>query len=349
MISNCFIKRVCALAILFCMSAGASFAAPALKVLSATPKGQLTYTGRQAVNVTFNQPVVALGEESEFASQDCPLSITPSVKGSCRYSGTQTLVFEPSADWPDATAFTVTLKAGFKSAVSGQKLAKAYTFNFTTPRPQVNMVRPGNNERWINLYPTLYVVFNMPVDLETVNNYTELSYMVPPEPTLSEKIGLSKAKRPDVKKTVPLIIRPISQLEWEKDFSYYQKERIFAVNALDTLQKGTRYTLTFKEGLKGARGSLGMAKAYETSFYTYPELTVLNAVKEGCLPFTPSVDFSSPVRMRELYAATVVEPASAKRSMTEQELNALGADIIDAKTGAAYFRTMLSTLPSPRP
>ena len=342
--SNRLWVRGCALAVTFLLAAGALFAAPALKVLSATPKGQLTYTGRQAVNITFNQPVVALGEESEFSSSDCPISITPAVKGSCRYSGTQTLVFEPTSDWPDATAFTVKLKAGFKSAVSGQKLAQAYTFDFTTPRPQVNMVRPGNNERWINLYPTLYVVFNMPVDLETINDYAELSYMVSPEPTLSEKIGLSKTKRPDVKKTVPLIIRPISQLEWEKDFSYYQQERIIAVNALDTLQKGTRYTLTFKEGLKGTRGSLGMAKAYETSFYTYPELSVLGAVKKGCLPFVPSVDFSSPVRMRELYAAAKVEPASAKRQMTEQELNALGTDVIDAKTGAAYFRTMLSFL-----
>lgn len=345
MIRTRFVARFCALvAACVLLPAALHAAAPALKVLSATPKGQLTYTGRQAVNITFNQPVVALGEESAFSSADCPISVTPAVKGSCRYSGTQTLVFEPASDWPDSTAFTVRLKAGFKSAVSGQKLAQNYTFSFTTPRPQVNLVRPGNNERWINLNPTLYVVFNMPVDLETINNYAELSYMAAPEPTLGEKIGLSKTKRPDVKKTVPLIIRPISQLEWEKDFSYYQKERIVAVSALDSLQKGTRYTLTFKEGLQGTRGTLGMAKAYQTNFYTYPELAVLDTLKEGCLPFVPSVDFSSPVRMRELFAAATVEPASAKRQMTEQELNALGTDRVDDKAGTAYFRTPLSFL-----
>ena len=99
--SNRLWVRGCALAVTFLLAAGALFAAPALKVLSATPKGQLTYTGRQAVNITFNQPVVALGEESEFSSSDCPISITPAVKGSCRYSGTQTLVFEPTSDWPE--------------------------------------------------------------------------------------------------------------------------------------------------------------------------------------------------------------------------------------------------------
>ena len=88
--------------------------------------------------------------------------------------------------------------------VSGQKLAQDYAFDFTTALPQVNSVRPTNNERWINLYPTLYVVFNMPVDMQTVSDYVELSYMQEPEPTLSEKIGLSKNKRPAVKKNLPL-------------------------------------------------------------------------------------------------------------------------------------------------
>lgn len=340
-----FLARFGALAIALLLPCGALFAAPALKVLSATPKGQLNYTGRQAVTVTFNQPVVALGEESAFSSEDCPISITPAVKGSCRYSGTQTLLFEPEQDWPVATRFTVRLKAGFKSAVSGQKLAQSYVYNFTTALPQVNAVRPTNNERWINLYPTLYAVFNMPVDMSTVSNYVELSYMQEPEPTLSEKIGLSKTKRPAVKKTLPLIIRPISSMEYDKDFSYYQnKERIIAINALDTLQKGTQYTLTLKEGLKSTQGPLGMAKAYQSSFYTYPELRVAGELKDGCLPYTPSVNFSSPVRMRELYAAARVEPASAKREMSEQELNALGTDVVDSKTGAAYFRTPLAFL-----
>ena len=342
---TCFALRLGALAAALLLPCGVLFAAPALKVLSAAPKGQLNYTGRQAVTLTFNQPVAALGEKSKFASDNCPITITPSVKGSCRYSGTQTLLFEPAEDWPVSTRFSVRLKAGFKSAVSGQKLAQDYAFDFTTALPQVNSVRPTNNERWINLYPTLYVVFNMPVDMQTVSDYVELSYMQEPEPTLSEKIGLSKNKRPAVKKNLPLIIRPISPLEYDKDFSYYQnKERIIAVNSLDTLQKGTQYTLTLKEGLKSTMGPLGMAKAYQTQFYTYPDLSIMGEVKDGCLPYVPSIDFSAPVRMRELVAAAKVEPASAKRELSEQELNALGTDAVDAKTGKAYFRTPLAFL-----
>ena len=54
-------------------------AAPALKVLSAAPKGQQDELGRQAVNVHFNQPVVKLGEQTQFTSADCPLTITPTM------------------------------------------------------------------------------------------------------------------------------------------------------------------------------------------------------------------------------------------------------------------------------
>ena len=50
-------------------------ATPALKVVSASPKGQQNEMGRQAVNIHFNQPVVALGEESQFSSENCPIHI----------------------------------------------------------------------------------------------------------------------------------------------------------------------------------------------------------------------------------------------------------------------------------
>ena len=45
-------------------------AAPALKILSASPKGKLYAGGRYPVSVSFNQPVAALGEKTEFSSAD---------------------------------------------------------------------------------------------------------------------------------------------------------------------------------------------------------------------------------------------------------------------------------------
>lgn len=53
----------------------------------------------------------------------------------------------------------------------------------------------------------------------------------------------------------------------------------------------------------------------------------------------PTVDFSTPVRLKEMAAAATVEPASAVRKLSEQEGDALGYDVVDSKTGQAYFRT----------
>lgn len=314
-------------------------AAPALKILSASPKGKLYAGGRYPVSVSFNQPVAALGEKTEFSSADCPIIISPAIKGSCRYSGTQTVLFEPAENWPEATAYSVTVPAGFKSAVSGKSLAQNYIFRFTTPVPEVNFVQPRNNEHWISLNPTLYVVFTRPVKMEELSNYVQLSYTAPAEATFSQRLGLSSAKRPDVTKTVPLIVRPISQLEYDKDFSYYNKQNIAVISPLSSLEKGTHYTLTLKAGLPAPTGTQGMEKDYNTSFYTYPNLTVLNQINDGCLPYMPTVDFSTPVRLKEMAAAATVEPASAVRKLSEQEGDALGYDVVDSKTGQAYFRT----------
>ena len=103
-------------------SLGVQAFAADLKVVSATPKGQQNYMGeRTPITVTFNQPVAKLAQESALASDQCPLAITPQVKGSCRYSGTQSLLFEPAQDWPLGTQYTITLPKGFASAVNGAK------------------------------------------------------------------------------------------------------------------------------------------------------------------------------------------------------------------------------------
>lgn len=298
------------------------FSAPtALNVLSAAPKGPQGHMGRQAVTVNFNQPVAKLGENSQFAGENCPLQLTPKIEGSCRFSGTQTLLFEPKDAWPAATQFTAKIPAGFTSQVSGKKLAKAYQFSFQTQVPQVERVLPYNNEHWLTLTPTLYVLFSMPVDVERAKNFVKLS----------SQSG-----------TVPVALRAVSEEERKKNLSYAKLENIVAVSPLAKLQKGTKYTLQLAKGLPATVGNAGAAADYVSAFYTYPDLTVLGQTDNGCLPYHAAVALSSPVRMSELYAFSEVWPASAKEPLPEALKDQLGTEISDTKTGKAYFKTPLS-------
>lgn len=323
-------------------------AAP-LKVLSATPKGSLNDFGRQAISVSFNQPVVALGEQSALSSSDCPLHITPAVEGVCRYSGTQTLVFEPKQPWPVATAFTVKINRGFGSEVSGAKLAAPYTFSFTSIRPQVRQIYPQANEHWLSLTPTLYAGFNV---LMNVANVGKHAYLITPS---GEHIALSA--------------REITGEEYEKHFFYLPSEKYaLAFTPAQKLQPGTIYTFMLEQGLRGESGSLGLAKAHTSTFVTSPDLAVLGTVQTGCLPFVPQVRFSSPVRLRNLSEAATVTPATAKRTLSAEEQDALGREEVilpfdklsasakrhitsrytlteqEQKTGVAFFNTPLSFL-----
>lgn len=346
------------LAFFMAFSAASVQAAPqTLKVVSATPKGQLMYAGNSPISITFNRPVGKLSEKDSFAGGKCPLVITPAVKGSCRFSGTQTLLFEPSENWPLATQYQVMLKKGFASAVNGAKLPDDYSFTFTTPRIFVRSTRPAKDERWLSLNPTLYIVFSTRPDLARAEKFLTLSYQEEPESSVVSKFlsrmgGGKKAQKP-VLKTVPLLVREVAPEEHQRDFAWETRSDMLAVSPAKPLKRGVKYTLTVQENFPGAEGPLGLKKPYELTFYTYPALKTLGATTAGCLPYAPSVKFSSPVRLKDLLAAATVTPAEAKGRLSEADEMALGAEHLPAtgaeaeKPGAvqeAYFDTPLSFL-----
>ena len=286
-----------------------SLSATPLRVLSAAPKGDVYDAGRQAVSVTFNQPVVALAEQSQFDSAECALKITPAVAGKCRYAGTQTLVFEPTEDWPKATSFSVRVPAKFTSQVSGEKLAADYTFSFATSRPQVRQIYPRKDEHWLTTTPTLFIGFNLPVSVNTAGKQIVL---------LDEN-----AQR------ISLSAREATEEEKEKNFSYLQDDgSVLAFTPTRPLEKGVKYTIIVPESLKSTVGPLPMGKDYTSTFVTAPNLQVLGVENKGCLPYMPQVRFSSPVRLRELMASVKVSPASALKPLNETEQEALGREVV---------------------
>jgi hypothetical protein len=92
-----------------------------LEVLRFAPEGEIPIA--PFVSITFNQPMVPLGTLGDLAAGSVPAKIDPLLAGTWRWLGTKTLTFEYDSDLidrlPKATAYTVTIPAGTKSATGG--------------------------------------------------------------------------------------------------------------------------------------------------------------------------------------------------------------------------------------
>ena len=130
--------------------------AAGLDIISKRPIGQLKHTlSANEISITFNKPSVSLNADNQKDNAACPIKIFPAVKGTCRWIGTQTLTFTPSEPLTQATRYTVTVPAGFKSKVDGSSLSKKYTWFFETQRPEVVESRPYSGEMWLSPTPLI--------------------------------------------------------------------------------------------------------------------------------------------------------------------------------------------------
>ncbi len=109
-----------------------------LEVLRYSPEGEISLA--PFVNVTFNQPMVALATLEALAAGDVPVRLEPALPGTWKWLGTKTLRFEfDSAQvdrLPMATQYVVTVPAGTRSAAGGV-LAKEVRWTFSTPPPRM--------------------------------------------------------------------------------------------------------------------------------------------------------------------------------------------------------------------
>jgi uncharacterized protein YfaS (alpha-2-macroglobulin family) len=105
-----------------------------LTIVNAAPQGEVASLGEaNEIRIVFSEPMVTLGRIPDRV-QPSFFRIAPAVPGTFRWSGTTILIFTPDPKRPlsAATTYQVTIAAG-AAAVSGRRLARAYTFTLTTP------------------------------------------------------------------------------------------------------------------------------------------------------------------------------------------------------------------------
>jgi hypothetical protein len=252
-------------------------AAGPLEVLRYAPEGDVPLA--PYLSVTFNQPMVPLTSLQDLAARDVPVKLSPQPAGKWRWVGTKTLFFEPRNRFPMATKYTVEVPAGIVSA-TGSKLARAVSWTFTTPPPQLESFHPAGGPH--PLHPLLFAAFNQRISPEDVLAKTTVS-----AGGKQVQVRLATAEEIKADKTVSRLADQAGEGRW------------LAFRSLEPFPPDTEVTVTFEAGTPSAEGPLTTESAQSFSFSTYGPLVVREhqcGWGDQCPPFAPwFIRFSNPL------------------------------------------------------
>jgi hypothetical protein len=219
-----------------CLSASTLHAQSALEIVAYGPSGDLTSAQHaNEIRIVFSEPMVALGQIPDEVLAPF-VRITPAVAGSFRWSGTTILIFTPERPLPLATRFQVVVDTS-ATAVSGQKLARPETFEFTTPTVRLERVRWYRRGGTVDGRIVLLLYFNQPVrpaDIAAaLTAQFEPHAWMPPsvslEPALAERF-LAKVSRTQAAAAsrAPVTLQPTN--DWnQKEFPASPQLAVFEV------------------------------------------------------------------------------------------------------------------------
>lgn len=149
----------------------------ALTIVNGQPTGEIASLPEAAeIRVRFSEPMVPVGRIPDQVTASF-FSVRPAITGSFRWAGPTILVFtpDPRTPLPYATRYDVTVDAT-ATAQSGRRLARPYTFTFTTPTVRLLNTqwyrRAGRYDR--NVIVALR--FNQPVRPADVAAHTTARY-----------------------------------------------------------------------------------------------------------------------------------------------------------------------------
>lgn len=227
-----------------------------LEVLRFQPEGDVPVA--PSVSVTFNQPMVPLATLDQLDTEDPPVTITPDLPGRWQWIGTRTLRFDYESDlvdrMPMATEYTVEIPAGTESE-SGQTLADAVSWQFTTPPPQLQQLVPTSES--LPLEPIFLATFDQRIDPEAV-------------------LGATTVKAGDEEREVRLATR--AEIEADETVGPAAESAVegrwLAFRAVDAFEPDSTIDITFGPGVPSAEGPRTTTDARTTTVRTYPPLAV---------------------------------------------------------------------------
>ena len=127
-----------------------------------------------AITVAFNKPVVPLVASGEQAGLPQPLVFDPPVEGTGEWTSTSIYRFVADPALAGGTTYTVSVDPTLTD-VTGSVIENAPSWSFTTTRPDVELVEPENEAARIAPDASVLVMFNMPMDMASVEAATSLA------------------------------------------------------------------------------------------------------------------------------------------------------------------------------
>ena len=276
-----------------------------LEVLRYSPEGEIPIA--PFVNVTFNQPMVALTTLDQLSLADVPVQLDPAIPGTWRWLGTKTLNFQADSSLidrlPMATEYTVTIPAGVESAIGGV-LAETIEFTFTTPTVTLDRYYPSQSPQPLD--PLFFVSFNQRIDAQAVLETIQVSADGQPvqfKMATEEEINSDEMVKSYVKNAL--------------------ESRWLVFKATQDLPKDASISITIGPNTPSAEGPLVTQSSQGFGFRTYAPLRIDDHgcawYGEECQPLTPLfIDFNNPL-----------DPAAYKDGMLriEPELANASVDI----------------------
>jgi uncharacterized protein YfaS (alpha-2-macroglobulin family) len=300
-----------------------------LEVLRYQPEGAVDVA--PFISITFNQPMVPLATIEQLDTLEVPVTVTPELPGRWQWIGTRTLRFEHEPDLfdrlPMATEYRVEIPAGTTSQTGGE-LARAVTWEFSTPPVQVQSLQPQGDS--LPLEPVFLAVFDQRVDpaavLETVSLTAD-----------GEEQALRLATSAEIEND-ELVGRLVGAL---------LEDRWLAFRAVDAFEPDTALRIEIGPGTPSAEGPRTTSDAGSFTARTYAPLRIDDWSCRGdhrCDPGRQlSIHFNNPLDVEAFDPALVtIEPELPGMSVLAQynSITIRGATV----GGTTYTATVDSSL-----
>ena len=248
-----------------------------------------------AIRVIFNRPVVPLTYVSEQGLLDNPLTFSPPIAGSGRWTNTSIYTYEPSSPLAAGTAYTVKVAAGLTDTTGGV-LEQDYVWSFTTQRPDVVSISPADGMRHVAPDAAVEIAFNQPMQRVQTESRFSLTAQ-----GASESVAGS--------------------FDW-RDEGLSKHVLVFTPN--QPLERGQSYTVRLAAGAPSVSGNAAVASDYEWRYQVAGIPSVLShSPRNATLGVDPGqgirITFSSPISESTFIEGLVISPESTVYTWWQDE------------------------------